>query len=212
MDKQANVSIILPVFNREKLVWRAIESVLNQTYTQFELIIINDWSTDNTDEAIRKYTNDTRIKYLSQNNTWVSTAKNNGVLLSNSEWIAAIDSDDEYKPGHLEKRFEFIKQNPTAEYLYWTMDVIWDAFVPDKDDPTKKIPISETSQWATIFIKRQVFLLLGWYRNIYWEDWDLLERAGKSWVNIMKCPDATYLYYRWLPDSLTTLITSKWNT
>lgn len=211
MKKNPLISVLLPVYNRERFLRRAIDSVLNQTISDFELIILNDWSTDDSLKIAKEYEQkDNRIRVFSHENMWVWATKNKGVSLARWEWITVLDSDDEYLPDHLEKRLQFLQENPDLDFSYWTMEVIWDPFIPDKNDITKKIPISETSQWATIFIRKTIFNFLGGYKNIYWEDCDLLERAIKSWVvKVLKCPYITYKYYRWHPDSLTTLITQK---
>ena len=88
-------SIILPTYNRSKTIDKTIESVINQTYKHWELIIIDDGSTDNTKEIITNYkTNDKRIKYLYQQNKERSAARNNGIVNANGDYICFIDSDD----------------------------------------------------------------------------------------------------------------------
>lgn len=97
------VTIILPVYNRACVVSRAIKSVLNQSYANFELIVIDDGSSDNIDEVISEF-EDTRILYhkLIQNGG-VSNARNYGLKFSSGEAICFLDSDDEFKPDYLQK-------------------------------------------------------------------------------------------------------------
>ena len=97
------VTIILPVYNRAVIVSRAIKSVLNQSYDNFELIVIDDGSTDNIDEVISEF-EDTRILYrkLVQNGG-VSNARNYGLKFSSGEAICFLDSDDEFNPDYLQK-------------------------------------------------------------------------------------------------------------
>jgi len=89
------VSIIMPVFNAEKSVSRAIDSVLNQTYKNWELIIVNDGSTDNTNDICTKYKQkDSRVKLVSQNNSGVAIARQTGMSYAKGEYIIHLDSDD----------------------------------------------------------------------------------------------------------------------
>ncbi len=98
--KNPLVSVIMPAYNHERYVGEAIESVLNQTFTDFEFIIINDGSTDSTDEIVRGY-KDTRIRYYTQENMDAPNTINRGINLSNGKYISIIKSDDIYHPDRL---------------------------------------------------------------------------------------------------------------
>lgn len=95
-------SVVIPTYNRATFISKAIESVIHQTYTDWELIVINDGSTDNTKEVITSFT-DERIKYFYQQNAERSAARNNGISKATGEWICFLDSDDEYLSDHLHK-------------------------------------------------------------------------------------------------------------
>ncbi|WP_275296769.1 glycosyltransferase family 2 protein [Bacillus sp. REN10] len=98
------VSIIMPVFNKESRLKYSINSVLNQTYQNFELIIINDGSTDHSSDVIIQYKNkDSRIVYIEQENKGVSMARNLGIRQSKAEYVTFLDADDELDPAFLEK-------------------------------------------------------------------------------------------------------------
>ena len=94
-------SIIVPTYNRAQNIKGAIESVLLQTYTSWELIIIDDGSTDHTKEVISKFT-DTRINYIYQKNQERSCARNNGIKVAKGQYICFLDSDDFYLANHLQ--------------------------------------------------------------------------------------------------------------
>jgi len=95
------VSVIIPTYNRAGLVIRAIESVLSQTYNDYEIIVVDDGSTDNTRELLRqRYGN--RIQYIYQTNAGVSAARNTGINASRCELVAFLDSDDIWLPKKLE--------------------------------------------------------------------------------------------------------------
>lgn len=97
-----NVSVVIPCFNRKKTLSRSIDSVVNQTYKPSEIIIVDDGSTDGTrDFIIKSYPN---IKYFFQPKKGVSSARNKGIRESSSDWVAFLDSDDEWLPQKLEKQ------------------------------------------------------------------------------------------------------------
>src|SRR5215831_13870333 len=90
-------SVIIPTYNRATCVGRAIESVLRQTFQDYELIVVDDGSTDKTAEVVRQYGE--RIVFVSQPNRGVSAARNAGVSRAAGDWVAFLDSDDEWLPG-----------------------------------------------------------------------------------------------------------------
>ncbi len=106
------VSVIMPIYNKESRIKSSIESVLNQTYRDFELILINDGSTDASGEiAIEYYNKDPRIRYYSQSNQGVSRTRNYGIDIAKGEYISFIDSDDEWDRYFLEKMLQEVSGN-----------------------------------------------------------------------------------------------------
>lgn len=102
--------MIVPVYNRELTISRAIDSVLNQTYSDLELIIVDDGSTDNTLNLVYYYSKkDSRVKVFSQQNTGVSEARNNGIKIAVGQYICFLDSDDTYELTFLEKMLSIIE-------------------------------------------------------------------------------------------------------
>ena len=104
------VSVIIPTYNREKYVVKAIDSVLRQKFEDYEIIVVDDGSTDNTKEIVNKYGD--RIRYIYQDNSGVSAARNAGIKLAKGEWLAFLDSDDEWMPDYLLTQIETADQNP----------------------------------------------------------------------------------------------------
>ena len=105
------VSIIIPTYNHASYLDRALRCVLDQTYENWEAIIIDNYSTDNTQEIISKY-KDKRIKYLKiRNNGIIAKSRNKGILASKGNWIAFLDSDDWWIPRKLELCMKYINNN-----------------------------------------------------------------------------------------------------
>lgn len=105
------VSIIMPSWNTEKFIIETIQSVINQTYTNWELLIVDDCSTDNTDEIVTSFKDD-RIKYFrNKKNSGAAITRNIALREAKGEWIAFLDSDDLWMPEKLEKQIAFMKKN-----------------------------------------------------------------------------------------------------
>ena len=116
------VSIIIPTFNRRTFLPRAVKSVLNQTFQSWELIIVDDGSTDQTQEVLHSL-RDRRVHYVFQKHRGVSSARNTGIQLAGSPWICFLDSDDYWKPSKLERQIEELERNPVYQVVY--TDEIW---------------------------------------------------------------------------------------
>ena len=119
IKKEELVSIIMPAYNCEKYVAEAINSILAQTYRNWELLVLDDGSKDNTLRLIKEFSQkDSRIKALSNGkNMGVSATRNRGIEIASGEWIAFLDSDDVWKPEKLEKQFEIVVKE-AAEFLF----------------------------------------------------------------------------------------------
>ncbi len=106
------VSIITPSYNTAKYIAKTVESVQAQTYTNWEMIIIDDCSTDNTDDVIKPFLEDKRIKYLKNDqNSGAAISRNYALREAKGKWIAFLDSDDLWLPEKLEKQLNFMKSN-----------------------------------------------------------------------------------------------------
>ena len=117
MNSRTLVSIILPVYNGEKFVKHSIDSVFKQTNDQWQLIVVNDGSTDSTAEIVKEF-DDPRIIYIYQENLGLSAARNSGIRNSRAEIIALLDSDDLWEPEFLEKMMGLIERHPDAAAVY----------------------------------------------------------------------------------------------
>lgn len=105
------VSIIMPSWNTARFIRESIDSVRNQTYTNWELLIVDDCSTDNTDEIVASYS-DERIRYFkNKKNSGAALTRNRALREARGEWIAFLDSDDLWTPEKLERQLQFMKEN-----------------------------------------------------------------------------------------------------
>lgn len=105
------VSIIMPSYNTGRFIAESIESVLKQTYKNWELIIVDDCSTDNTDEIVKGYLEDSRIRYLkNKKNAGAAVSRNRALREAKGKWIAFLDSDDLWMPKKLEQQILFMKK------------------------------------------------------------------------------------------------------
>ena len=107
-------SVIIPTFNRSKTLNRSISSVMKQSFKDFELIIVDDGSTDNTHEICHKYD----LNYIKTENHGVSYARNTGAKTARGKWLAFLDSDDEWLPDKLKKQKDFIRDNPEYSIVH----------------------------------------------------------------------------------------------
>jgi glycosyltransferase involved in cell wall biosynthesis len=108
------ISIIIPLYNKEESINNTINSVLEQTFKRFELIIVNDGSTDQSEKIVLSF-NDSRIHLLNQTNKGVSSTRNKGVELSNAEWLMFLDADDILEQGCLNNIYNLISKYPKAK-------------------------------------------------------------------------------------------------
>ncbi len=115
------VSVIIPTFNRARLLPQAVESVLMQSFGDFELLVVDDGSTDGTAAALQPYLG--YLRYVRQANAGVSAARNRGIRESECDFIAFLDSDDNWLRDKLRRQVEFFRANPGADVCY--TDEIW---------------------------------------------------------------------------------------
>ncbi len=117
------ISVIIPTYNRADLIKESIESVLNQTYQDFEVIVVDDGSTDNTKEVVALFS--PRVKYLYQINTGLpSKARNSGILEANGEYIAFLDSDDKWAKTKLAKQMYIFEKFTWVDLVFTGVVII----------------------------------------------------------------------------------------
>lgn len=202
------VSIIMPVYNCEKYIEDAINSVIAQTYKFWELIVIDDGSKDNTVRIIEELCNkDYRIKfYRNERNLGVSETRNKGIALANSEWIAFLDSDDMWEDSKLEKQIK-LSNKLDAEFVFTGSSFINECGdnykgilkVPEKIN-YKKLRTHNVISCSSVLIKKKFF------KDIQMEKDDMHEDYA-VWLKVLRSGVCAYgineplLVYRISPNS-----------
>ncbi|TRT90144.1 MAG: glycosyltransferase family 2 protein [Microcystis viridis Mv_BB_P_19951000_S69] len=197
-DINPEISIIVCTYNRAHYLNKAIDSVLNQTFTNWELVIVDDGSSDQTfavvNPYLEKYNN---IRYLKHKNKKQCYAKNAGIQASFGKYLTFLDSDDAYKPNHLESRLQYMKAHPEIDLIeggFFSEDNI---LVADYYQSDKLINLKECVLGPTFLGKRKVFFeLQGFKHMIYGEDTDLWARAEKIFKTEKLKEPETYIYTR----------------
>jgi glycosyltransferase involved in cell wall biosynthesis len=115
-------TVVIPTYNREKVVARAIKSVLNQTYQDFEIIVVDDGSKDNTEYVVKEI-EDSRIRYVRQDNAGACVARNTGIKNAKGYYVSFLDSDDEWFPLMLEKQLEQYQSDSEIGCVYSDLQV-----------------------------------------------------------------------------------------
>ena len=198
MDTNALVSVILCTYNRKEQVLRAVDSVLKQTYANWQLIIVDDGSTDGSEKVLSALTKkDRRIVSLRQSNKGVAQARNVGLKNASGRYISFIDSDDEYKQDHLEQRIAYLESHKKVAAIYGGIIIIGPKkkhYVPDVNHPGKKIHIAKCHPVGTLVARRHCLLAVKGFRDIpYSEDYDLIKRLKKSFM-VVRVDFPTYIY------------------
>jgi glycosyltransferase involved in cell wall biosynthesis len=176
------ISVIIPTHNREELLEKAIQSVINQTVKVAEVIIVDDGSTDNTKEMISRFENNC-IQYIYQENKGVSNARNHGIKVAANKWLCFLDSDDIWEENKIEKQIDFHEKN--SHILFSHTDELWifnDKIIKQKKHQFKpsgfcfEQNIANTLIGAsTIMLHKKVLDYIGYFDEelIACEDYDL---------------------------------------
>ncbi len=184
------ISVIMPVFNSQDTVYFSIKSVLNQTYDNFDFIIVNDGSTDNSENIILSF-KDIRIKYYKTDHKGRSFASNYGISKATTEYIARLDSDDMFFKDKLMRQMKYLIRHPEIDLLF-----CWSIFYEDTGllrfwkSPESDIKIKEKLRYlnpinhsTVIYKKDAITKISGYDENLEInEDYDLWLRVSKDSV------------------------------
>jgi len=177
-----NVSVVIPTYNRYEFLKRAIESLYAQTHQPSEIIIVDDGSTDKTSQIIQDFPN---LVYIYQKNSGVSSARNRGIKDASYDWIAFLDSDDEWDKNKLKLQIEFHQNNPQTFMSY--TDEKW-----IRDSKEIKIPKKFKKFGGEIFNECLSHCIIAPSATLIHKD--LLDKVGLFDENLEVCED----YDLWL--------------
>lgn len=180
-------SIVIPAYNRAHLISKTLDSVLNQSYENFEVIIVDDGSTDDTEEVVKPYLADQRFRYYRKNNGERGVARNFGVLKSRGEFITFVDSDDLVYPNYLSHAQELIDKHPDEVFFHTAYDIsttngnLIKILNKRKGNLNYQLLKGNILSCIGVFIKKKVFLDFRFNENRALsgsEDWELWMRIG----------------------------------
>jgi glycosyltransferase involved in cell wall biosynthesis len=205
MIKTPIVSVVMPAYNTAKYIKSAIESILRQTFSAFEFIIIEDHSTDNTLDIIQEYAvKDNRIiLYKNNQNLGIAPSLNRGLIIARGEYAARMDADDISYPQRLEKQVAYLKANPDVCMVatsFERIDENGDIIGPivlnvNKYELKRKMKIENYVSHGSVMFRREEVMQLGNYREkcLHNEDYDLWLRMIEKY-EIAQIPEILYKF------------------
>lgn len=187
------VSIVMAVYNGDAFLAEAVDSILSQTYRDFEFIIIDDGSSDSTPAMLKKYAEkDKRIKVFKQKNQGLVASLNRGILAAQGEYIARQDADDASMPGRLEKQLDFMRRDRDIVALGSSIEVMDDegkklhrhAVLLNDNELKQELLLRSPFAHGSVIFRREEAVKAGLYQQDSWpaEDYDFwlrLSRLGK---------------------------------
>ena len=188
--KDPLISVITPCYNAEQFIAETLDSVIAQTYTNWECIVVNDGSVDDSERVVLDYVKkDPRIKYISQENQGPSVARNNAIRESRGVYILSLDADDLIEPTYMEKAMRVFKENPNTKLVYCKADKFGVENGEWKLPPySYDMLIRSNCLFSTVFFKRKDFDAVGGFNpnmRTGLEDWEL-------WLEILRPNDIVY--------------------
>ncbi|MBQ2946738.1 MAG: glycosyltransferase family 2 protein [Bacilli bacterium] len=201
---QPKVSIIVPVYNVEKYILRCMDSLVNQTLEDIEIIIINDGTKDNSVKLIEKNYNDSRIKIINKKNAGQAAARNDGLKESNGEYIFYVDSDDYIELETLENMYNLaIKNNSDlviCDYfkLYDNNKKVYQSTIPFYSSNNEKIPVLSMPGPVCKLFKKEILISneINFLESHIFEDNAIIPYACSLCKNIIYTQVAYYYYYQ----------------
>ncbi len=211
MTNHTPISVVMSVYNAEKYLTEAIDSILNQTFKQFEFIIVNDGSTDSSLNIIKSF-NDSRIKIIDQENKGLSQALNIAIKTAKGNYIARLDADDIALPTRFEKQFEFLEKNlecvalgSNAIYTTEEGQELYTSNFPTTWTALKEIlPLDNPFLHSAVIFRKNICIKCGYYdetiKNQY-EDiilWNRMSKYGE-----LRNLKEVLIKYRFVPNAIT---------
>ena len=197
------ISVIIPCYNQARYLGEAVTSIVGQSYENWEILIVNDGSTDNTHpvavQIINHYPNKP-IRLIDKKNGGVADSRNRGIETANGTWILPLDADDKFKPSFLEKAVSAIEEDSNLNLIFSNVRQFGaqnGAWVPNEYSELKIIE-ENCFPYASLF-KKSIWLNIGGYSQVLGkvmqlEDWDFWIRASRMGINAHRIPEQLFLY------------------
>lgn len=208
MNRNILISVVIPTYNREATIARALESALKQTWANIEIIVVDDGSTDGTQKIVEAI-NDPRVRYLkNEKNLRGGASRNKGGTLAHGEYVAFLDSDDEWLPGKLARQMEAVsgRKNPKAVVCYTRLLVRRDGkeFMEPARGIRSEEPVGDYLfkssghiQTSSLFMSKELFeSCLFDSRLIKHQDWDLAIRLQLIGAEFLFIESADTIWYQ----------------
>jgi glycosyltransferase involved in cell wall biosynthesis len=209
------VSVIVPAWNASTVLAEALDSVRAQTFRDFEVLVVDDGSTDDTARvAERQAAEDGRFRLICQGHAGVSVARNAALAEARGEWIAFLDADDVWLPPKLDRQLALAKQDPAADLLFTNFS-LWDgskdlgvAFAPGatlpEGNPMQALLLDCFLLPSTVVVRRERLLETGGFDPVLLmsQDWDLWLRMAEQGLHVRGLAEPLVRYRRW-PGSRT---------
>lgn len=206
------ITVVVPAYNAARLVVPAIQSILAQTFTDHETIVVDDGSKDDTREVVAKFNG--RVQLVAQANAGAAAARNRGISQARGSWVAFLDADDEWRPDHLTLLLEAAERSPEAQLVYGSKITVDPQGVPIPHNVKARFPrgwiFRELVEdclitTSTVMARRQTLEDLGGFdthpRFKVTQDWDLYFRLAA--IHPITAAEGTYVHYRRLAESLS---------
>ncbi|HYE55772.1 MAG TPA: glycosyltransferase [Chitinophagaceae bacterium] len=181
------LTVLMPVYNADRFLAEAIDSILAQTFTQFEFLIIDDASSDNSVSIIKSY-NDPRIRLVrNDTNLGITASLNKGISLSKSEWIARMDADDISYPQRLERQYKFCLEHPDCALVSCWVQVVSEDLQPLRTERFKSpyyyynLTFECWIYHPSVVYRRSAAMDVGMYTVPYAEDYELFWQLSRKY-------------------------------
>ena len=209
------VSIIIPCFNQGEWIKEAVESAVNQTYKNVEIVIINDGSTDNSEDVIhslcKKYPD---IVFINEKeNHGVVYARNKAIQMTSAEYILPLDADDKIAPSYVEKAVKILEENPNIGIVYSRARIFgiknkeWKLAEFSREDILYKNCI-----FSSVLFRKRDFEKIGGYKEYMkdgWEDWDLWLSFIEAGFEVHRIDEVLFFYRKYKQASRSDLLKNK---
>ena len=188
------ISVLIPTYNYGRFIGDAVKSVLAQTFSDYEIIVVDDGSTDDTEEVVRQFRT---VRYIVREHGGISKARNVAVREAKGKWLAFLDADDLWKEDKLEKQVAYIKAHPACRILFTRFENFTDMPSAQLNERLRKL-LQEKVEWcmASALIDARLFREYGLFdeSRMYGEDTEWIFRLKFSKIALNNCLDeALYL-------------------